>query len=182
LQISGGLGGGLSLNYNHNVHKYHKHRRRFNKSEDLNVNNKKEVKESRGGSQSFDLYESLKASTMTKSIKIIPNSIAGGDSPMFDDIFALNNRGRRRAMSSESISTPSLTPTSRSKPIQFSKDDSFFSHFAGRHKGNSPKMAHHLFDLKNMNEFIHTKDAISVVTNSFTAIHDDHFKFVENHF
>ena len=173
--FGGGSGGGLALNYNHNVHKYHKYHRLHHKSEDhTNENN---VKKS-GGSQSFD------EATTTKQTKIFDTNTDNriGGMSMFDNIFSHN---RQRALSSESISIPSLTaltPTSRSKSIKFSKDDDHRlngRYYAG---SNSPRMTHHLFDLKNMNEFIATKDAISVVTNSFTLTHDDHFKFIENHF
>jgi len=175
--ICGGLGGGLALNYNHNVHKYHKHHR-FNKSED---NSKQSKVKKAGGSQSFD--EAAKAKT--KPIKIMDRSIGGMSVLQLDNGFG-HSYGRQRALSSESISVPSMTPSSASKPITFSKDDDHRlnrKYYAGRSRGNnSPKMTRHLFDLKNMNEYIATKDATSVVTNSFTATHDDDFKFIENHF
>jgi len=171
LSISGGLGGGLALNYNTNVHKYHK----YNKQKTVKCN---------GGSQSFD--ESKRKTA--KNVKIISNVEDCGDSiggmSTFKHMIA-SSGGRQRASSSESVS---LTPSFTSKPIPFSKDDDYklndkYKYYARRSRGNnSPKMIPHLFSLPAMNEFVSPNGAISVVTNSFTAIHDDQFKFVENHF
>merc|ERR1712154_207265 len=108
------------------------------------------------------------------------------------------NRQRASSLESfESILTSSFSSKSALMAMEnihngFSKDDHFMITGMGmgtitnqRHRfwsNDSPKMTQILFDLNYKNDFITTNDAKSVVTNSFTLTHDDHFKLFEDHF
>ena len=93
----------------------------------------------------------------------------------------------------------------RQRQINYSKDDNYTSHYeysmagmshkrryttTAKRKGsmsrgsrnNSPRMTNTLFDLTNVNDFVATNEAKSVVTTSFAATHDGNFKVFEDHF
>ena len=114
-------------------------------------------------------------------------------------------KSTRSHRSNSNASNPGILPTSSlTKPIIIpvtSKDDTFTTHYdysmAGMSKkrnskrrgtgsrtsrNNSPRMTQNLFDLSNINDFVETNEAKSVITNSFTSAHDNNFKIFDNHF
>jgi len=173
LSMAAGLSGGLAPNAHLNLHRYHKH------------NEHDMVYPTRRRHGSLDECQQIRHR-------------------------ASSSESLRSTVSTPSLSASAKQKQKQSSPIKvvvrkYSKDDSFGGHmhdYAGMStvmrsskrrmskrgrlsrasRNNSPRMTDMLFSLSNINDFVTTNEANTVVTNSFAVTHDANFQCFDNHF